>query len=56
LPLAVGFGISKRKHLQALKNHADIAIVGSALIDVVKTSEKGKRVEAVQAFLSKLLG
>ena len=34
LPLAVGFGISEAKHIQALKNHADIAIVGSALIDI----------------------
>lgn len=38
IPIAVGFGISKKEHIQALKNHADIAVVGSALID------KGDRV------------
>jgi tryptophan synthase alpha subunit len=38
LPLAVGFGISEAKHIKALKSHADIAVVGSALIDVYNTS------------------
>ncbi len=33
LPLAVGFGISKREHIQALKEHAQIVIIGSAIID-----------------------
>ena len=33
IPIAVGFGISKKEHVQALSNHADIAVIGSALID-----------------------
>lgn len=40
VPLAVGFGISKREHIQALKGHADVAIVGSAMIDVISKSKK----------------
>lgn len=33
IPIAVGFGISKKEHLHALTTHADIAVIGSALID-----------------------
>lgn len=43
IPIAVGFGISKKEHLQALKGHADIAIVGSALIDVINSA--GQNIE-----------
>ncbi len=34
LPLAVGFSISKREHVDALRGHAEIAVVGSHLIRV----------------------
>lgn len=34
LPLAVGFGISKPEHIQALRGQADIAVIGSALLTV----------------------
>lgn len=54
LPLAVGFGISKKEHLKMLKGHADIAVIGSAIIDVIRTSEKHERKHAVKAFLTKL--
>lgn len=33
VPLGVGFGISKPEHITALIGHADIAIVGSALLN-----------------------
>lgn len=48
LPLAVGFGISRREHVAALQGMADIAAVGSAIIDVIESSppqELGKRVQ-----------
>lgn len=32
LPLAVGFGITTKEHVQAVHEHADAAIVGSALV------------------------
>jgi tryptophan synthase alpha chain len=33
LPIAVGFGISQRKHFQAVGRIADAAVIGSAIID-----------------------
>src|SRR5699024_9493544 len=32
VPIAVGFGISRRKHVDRFLEHADAAVVGSALI------------------------
>lgn len=54
LPIAVGFGISKKEHLNMLKGHADIAVIGSALIDVINKTAKGERESAVKAFLKQL--
>lgn len=42
IPLAVGFGISNRKHIDTLRGLADIAIVGSATIDIVRKHESEK--------------
>lgn len=45
LPLAVGFGISERKHLKILKKSgADGAIVGSALIKIIEQNLQNKKV------------
>jgi len=38
VPLAVGFGISKREQVEQISRHADIAVVGSAIIDVINKS------------------
>jgi tryptophan synthase alpha subunit len=54
IPVAVGFGISTKERVSSLKNKADIAIIGSALIDVVRETEKNKRTEAVRNFLKDL--
>lgn len=53
-PLAVGFGISKREHIKALQDVANIAVIGSAIIDVIRKSDKVERRNAVKAFLSDL--
>ncbi|MFW5703804.1 MAG: tryptophan synthase subunit alpha [Patescibacteria group bacterium] len=51
VPVAVGFGIRSREQVQALQGHADIAVVGSAILEVVK--EKG--VQSVREFIAVLL-
>jgi tryptophan synthase alpha subunit len=56
LPLAVGFGISKRRHIEALRGIADAAIVGSAIIDVVESSPRDERVERVREYVEVLTG
>lgn len=39
LPVAVGFGISSKEHIEKLKNHVDGVIVGSALVKKVEESD-----------------
>ncbi|SRR6266568_3498942 len=54
IPVAVGFGISQREHIAALQGIADIAIVGSALIDVINNTNKASRIHAIKQFISDL--
>jgi tryptophan synthase alpha chain len=42
LPLAVGFGISRPEHIDALRGHADGAIVGSAFVRQIAALSEGK--------------
>jgi tryptophan synthase alpha subunit len=56
LPLAVGFGISKREHIVALQGLADAAIVGAAIVDTIESSPREERVERVQAYVEVLTG
>ncbi|TAK28752.1 MAG: tryptophan synthase subunit alpha [Chloroflexota bacterium] len=54
LPLAVGFGISTREHLDALTGRADAAIIGSALIDLVGKLPDGERIAGLQKYVASL--
>jgi len=56
LPLAVGFGISKREHVAALAGMADAAIVGSAMIELIEGSPREERVERVRRYVEVLTG
>ena len=56
LPLAAGFGISKREHVAALQGIADAAIVASVLIDIVEASPPGEQVERVRTHVEVLTG
>jgi len=50
-PLAVGFGISTREQIQRVGRLAEIAVVGSAVIDLISKTEKSKRLREVEKFL-----
>ena len=56
LPLAVGFGISRREHVEALQGQADGAIVGSAIIDVIEASPRAEREVRVKEYVEVLTG
>lgn len=51
VPIAVGFGISQPAHIKALVGQADIAVVGSAIIEVIER----EGVSAVATYLGKIL-
>lgn len=53
IPLAVGFGISKKEHIQAISPYADVAIVGSALIDIINQSKNNVE-KVVERFINSL--
>lgn len=56
LPVAVGFGISRRDHVLDVGNGADAAVVGSALIRVMLESPREQLVERASRFVSELAG
>ena len=56
LPLAVGFGISERRHVETIGAHAEAAIVGSRLINVIDSAPPGERVKRASSFIAGLVG
>jgi tryptophan synthase alpha chain len=56
LPVAVGFGISERAHVESVGRVADAAVVGSALINVIDSAPAGERAERAGAFIASLVG
>ena len=54
VPLAVGFGVSNRGHVEAIGRQAEAVVVGSALVDVVEKGAPGQRVESARSFMAEL--
>lgn len=54
IPIAVGFGISNKDHLEMLAPYADIAVIGSAIIDVISKSDFGEIEKNVSLFIKSL--
>ena len=56
IPRAVGFGISTGAHVENLSGHAEIAIVGSAMLDRISRAGENRRNAEVAAFTAELAG
>lgn len=54
IPIAVGFGISNKERIKQIEPFADIAVIGSAIIDVINTSTPKNLEKNVKVFLSKM--
>ena len=55
VPIAVGFGISNKERVSMIKEYADVAVIGSAVIDVIKSSKKEDMEKNVASFLKSLI-
>jgi len=56
LPLALGFGVSRRDHVEAVCRQAQAAVVGSALIRVMLESPREELVDRASRFVAELAG
>ncbi len=56
LPLAVGFGISRREHIEALTGVADGAAIGAAIMGLVSETPTADRTRAVREYIEVLSG
>ena len=54
LPVALGFGISTPSQVASLRGHADIAVVGSATIDLISKTPKSERRKKLGNFIKRL--
>ena len=55
LPILVGFGVSTKKDVIQIGKFADGAVVGSALLDVIKRSSKESQKENARMFVKNLM-
>ena len=55
LPIAVGFGISTQEQVRDVWRYADAAVVGSAIVDVIESSDSGNVTRNVKRFVDGLL-
>ncbi|KAI9206347.1 tryptophan synthase beta subunit-like PLP-dependent enzyme [Polychytrium aggregatum] len=56
VPLAVGFGVATREHFELVGQMAEGVVIGSKIINVLKTSEKSERAAKTQEYASYITG
>jgi tryptophan synthase alpha subunit len=56
LPLAVGFGITRREHVEAVGKVADAAVIGSAIIAAIDAAEIDRRAQRVREYVKDVSG
>jgi len=56
LPLAIGFGISSREHVQEVGGLADAAVIGSAFVNLLADAPREERSVRVRAFVEEITG
>jgi tryptophan synthase alpha chain len=56
LPLAVGFGISERRHVEEVGALADAAVIGSAFVRTISEVPRDERASVVRGFLERMTG
>jgi tryptophan synthase alpha chain len=56
IPIALGFGISKKEHIKQMEGLADMAVVGSAILDIISKGSHfdDKMVNASDKYLPKV--
>ena len=56
LPILVGFGVSRREHLESIASYADGAVVASALLDAIDKAPEDAKIAAARTFIESLTG
>jgi tryptophan synthase alpha subunit len=55
IPIAVGFGIWSSKDLKLIAKQAEIGIIGSAIVNIIKKHKNSKVLSMIGKFMSKLI-
>jgi tryptophan synthase alpha chain len=56
LPVAVGFGVSKREHVASIGRLCEAAVIGSALVDVIESGPPDQLTVRVREYLEDVTG
>lgn len=54
IPIAIGFGISNKERVKQIEPFADVAVIGSAIVDIISTSNTTEIERNIQNFLKNL--
>lgn len=56
IPVAVGFGVSKREHVASIGRLCEAAVIGSALVNVIERSPSEQLVQRVRHYVEEVTG